>query len=213
MGQKIMLPKTLDTAPLPAPTVRSQPEGRPVSFEALVRSAGMRNVVTVPRLPDIRIHGGNNDFKVPRPGATTFCIGGSTLPSNARERAREVLRRLAYEFGEYAAREIVSRYHRDLKAEAGATVLDEEARVARRLLTPTTMKIRRALRQVSEANVSDLAEATGLAQPNVSRAIADLVQHGIVSTRKVGRSVLCSLVATDPSHSPGGSEPSDPWRP
>jgi DNA-binding transcriptional ArsR family regulator len=191
-----MLPDALDTSPLPAPSVRFRPEGRPISYDALVRTAGMRNVVTLSNPPDVRIHAGTTDFKVPRPGAPAYCIAGSTLPAAPRERAREVLRRLAYEFGEYASREIVARYHRDLKSAVHAARSDDQVRTAKRLLSPAAMKIRRALREVSEANISDLAEATGMAQPNVSRAISDLVRNGVVKRRKTGRVVVCSLASS-----------------
>jgi DNA-binding transcriptional ArsR family regulator len=194
-----MLPNALNTSPLPAPSVRFRPEGRPLSFGALVRAAGMRNVVTLPNPPDVRIRAGTTDFKVPRPGAPVYCIAGSTLPASPRERAREILRRLAYEFGEYASREVVARYHRDLKSAVYTAVSDDQVRAAKRLLSPAAMRIRRALREVSEANISDLAEATGMAQPNVSRAISDLVRNGVVKRRKVGRVVVCSLAnSADP---------------
>lgn len=188
-----MLSEFLNTAPLPAPSVRLQPEGKKVSFDTLVSAADMRNVLTLPNPPDVRIHAGATDFKAPRPGATAYCIAGSTLPASPRERAREILRRLAYEFGEYASREVVARYHRDIKSSARPIVSDDQVRTARRLLSPAAMRIRRALREVSEANISDLAETTGMAQPNVSRAISEMVRSGVVLRRKVGRAVLCSL--------------------
>lgn len=188
-----MHPDILDTSALRAPSIRYQPEGRQIPFDVLVRAAGMRNVVTLSNPPDVRVYAGVMDFKVPRPGRPVYCIAGSTLPAEPRRHAREILRRLAYAFGEYGSREIVARHHRDLKSAFDAQSSDEHVRTARRLLSPAAMKIRRVLRGVSQATISDLAEVTGMAQPNVSRAISDLVTNGLVKTHKAGRTVVCSL--------------------
>jgi DNA-binding transcriptional ArsR family regulator len=172
-----------------------QPAGRTISFDTLVHDAEMRNVVTLPNAPDIRVHGGTVDFRVPRAGATAYCISGTTLPTSPRERAREILRRLAYGFGEYAAREVVARYHRDLKGREYAPPIESEAeaRAGRRALSKEALRVKRALRDLTQASIGELAAATGIAQPNVSRAVAVLVESGSVITAKDGKRVLCRL--------------------
>jgi hypothetical protein len=104
----------LNSSPIAPPLVRSKPKGRPVSFEDLLATAGMRNVLTLPRTPEICLHGGAYDFKVPASKGPIYCISGATLPADPHRRAREVMRRLAYGFKDYAAREVVSRFHRDI---------------------------------------------------------------------------------------------------
>jgi hypothetical protein len=86
----------------------------------------MRNVVTLSRPLDIRVHGGPRDFKVPMLGGAIYCLAGTTLPAEPEPRAREMLRRLAYGFNDYAAREVAARYHRDRKREILHSESDEQ---------------------------------------------------------------------------------------
>lgn len=190
-----MYPNVINTSPISPPAVGVTPKGRKVPFDFLVRTGGMRNVVTLPSPPDVRIHGGERDFKVPRPGATSYCIAGATLPSDPKDRAVEILRRLAYGFGEYASREVVARYNRDQKAANRVPIIETEdqARIARRSLSIEAMRVRRALRKNAEATIGELAKSTGMAQPNVSRAVAALVANGIVRSRRIGKNVLCRI--------------------
>lgn len=89
--------------------------GRPLDFSAIVTDAGMPDVVSTHSPPTVRIHDGDTDFKVPRAGGAIYCIAGATLPVDPQPRAREIMRRLAYGYLDWAAREIVARYHRDLR--------------------------------------------------------------------------------------------------
>jgi hypothetical protein len=41
-------------------------------------------------------------------GGAIYCLAGTTLPAEPKARARELLRRLAYGFNDYAAREVVA---------------------------------------------------------------------------------------------------------
>jgi DNA-binding MarR family transcriptional regulator len=186
-------PDILDLAPVPPPSYAQQPLGRLVAFDDVVRAAGMRNVVTLSNPPDIRIHDGLEDLRVPRIGGPIYCISGLRLPFEERARAREILRRLAYGFFDYAAREIVARYHRDLKRASVVTNEDEEARVARRALSESSLRIKRALRETGSASIGELATMTGMAQPNVSRIVALMIESGVISAAKDGRRVVCRL--------------------
>lgn len=189
-----MLPQVLDTAPIAPPAVETYPKGRKLSFGEIVRQAAMRNVVTLSNSLDIRVHGGPRDFRVPAAGRTVYCLSGSTLPASSPERAREILRRLAYGFNDYAAREVVARYHRDLKRAAGPKVeSDDEARSTRRALAGEALKVKRVLQASPDLSVSELAQKTGLAQPNVSRAIAALKAAGAVVTTRQAKRILCRL--------------------
>jgi DNA-binding MarR family transcriptional regulator len=188
-------PDILDLSPVVPPLYGKEPRGRSVPFGDIVRAAGMRNVVTLPNLPDIRIHEGAHDFLVPRIGGAVYCVSEGGLPSDNRARSREILRRLAYGFFDYAARETVARYHRDLKRSTAppASSADEEARLARRALSEAALRIKRVLREHESASVGDLAAMTGMAQPNVSRIVAIMVKSGAISVTREGRRVVCRL--------------------
>ncbi|MVT64857.1 ArsR family transcriptional regulator [Bradyrhizobium pachyrhizi] len=189
-----MHPEILDLAPVLPPAYYTVPAGRQIAFDDLVQSAGMRNVVTLPFPPDIRLHDGFEDFVVPRAGRPIYCVSAVRLPFDQRARSREVLRRLAYGFFDYAAREIVARYHRDLKR-AAATSLDSDdtERAARRAMSEAALRIKRALRSAGSASIGELAEMTGMAQPNVSRTIGIMADSGAIDVEKDGRRTICRL--------------------
>lgn len=179
----------LDLSPIEPPGLASRPLGRPVPFPEIVASAGMKNIVTG-MAPDVMVYPGTRDFKVPRPGRPIYCIAGATLPTAPRLRAREILRRLAYGFADYPSREVVARYHRDLKRRAPD--LDDAARAAVRT---TTLRIRRAIEAAGQEGltVSEIATKTRMAQSNVSRALAAMQQHGLVTLLRDGRSLRVHL--------------------
>jgi DNA-binding MarR family transcriptional regulator len=185
----------LDLAPVLPPTYRTVPAGIQIAFDELVRTAGMRNVVTLQFPPEIRLHDGFEDFVVPRPGRPTYCVSTVRLPFDQRARSREVLRRLAYGFFDYAAREIVARYHRDLKRVAVDQASDDEERSARRAMSEAALRIKRALRSAGSASIGELAEMTGMAQPNVSRIVGIMVNGGTINLEKDGRRTICRLRA------------------
>ena len=66
----------------------------------------------------------------------------------------------------------------------------------RTLAEPSRLKILRALEE-EEKNITELVEATGLTQANVSRHVQSLVDAGMVGRRKEGLSVICFIA--DPS--------------
>ena len=67
----------------------------------------------------------------------------------------------------------------------------------RTLAEPSRLKILRALEEGGELNISELVEATGLTQANVSRHVQSLVDAGMVGRRKEGLTVICFIA--DPS--------------
>jgi ArsR family transcriptional regulator len=67
----------------------------------------------------------------------------------------------------------------------------------RTLAEPSRLKILRALEEGGELNITELVEATGLTQANVSRHVQSLVDAGMVGRRKEGLTVICFIA--DPS--------------
>lgn len=67
----------------------------------------------------------------------------------------------------------------------------------RALAEPSRLKILRALEEAGELNITELVEATGLTQANVSRHVQALVDAGMVGRRKDGLAVNCFIA--DPS--------------
>lgn len=175
----------LDLSPVRSPALRHKPAGVQEDFVQLVADAGFRNVVSTHVWPDVRIHGGNDDFKVVSPGQIIYCIAGRDLPANPTARATEIMRRLAYGFHDWAAREIVGRYHRDLKRPS--------VQVPAKTI-PASVRIRRFLRSNPAATVGQIAAATGIAQPNVSRTISGWVEQGLAIADRDGRETRCSLI-------------------
>jgi DNA-binding transcriptional ArsR family regulator len=175
----------LDLSPVPAPGVRQFAAGVPEEFTTIVTDAALKNVVSMNTWPDIRIHGGRQDFKVVSPGKVIYCIAGPLLPSGKEARAREILRRLAYGYHDWAAREVVARYHRDLKRPA-------EIPQSNKTL-PASVRIRRYLRNNPSSTVGEIATATGIAQPNVSRTIAQWAETGHITIERNGRETRCTL--------------------
>lgn len=81
------------------------------------------------------------------------------------------------------------------------TPLSEEALILiaswfRTLAEPSRLKILRALEE-KEKNITELVEATGLTQANVSRHVQSLVDAGMVGRRREGLTAICFIA--DPS--------------
>lgn len=66
----------------------------------------------------------------------------------------------------------------------------------RTLAEPSRLKILRALEE-GEKNITELVEATGLTQANVSRHVQSLVEAGMVGRRREGLTAICFI--SDPS--------------
>lgn len=191
----------LDLSPVQPPSVKAEARGRPCDFWQIIKDAEMPSVVSTNSPPDIRIHSGSADFKVPSPGKVVFCLAGPSLPTGKRERAREILRRLAYGFHDWAARETVARYHRDIKRRKSE--LRKDAR-KNRANFPAAVRIWGHLSDFPGASVTEIAEATGVAQSNVSRMISSWVEQDLVHTERLGKSLRCYLTENAPGgrHSP-----------
>ncbi|QFT99996.1 hypothetical protein FIU85_21930 (plasmid) [Roseovarius sp. THAF8] len=100
--------------------VDCMPDGEEIDFANTVEAAGMRNVVTGNIGVRYTIIPGERDLFERGEGCRILGIGDDNLPTDPRDRACEVIRRLAYGFHDYAAREVAGRYHRDLKRELEA---------------------------------------------------------------------------------------------
>lgn len=173
----------LDISPIFPPKVRkTAPEGRKISLADVCVEAGMKYVVSNNTGDEIRIISGQEDIRVPSPGKSIFCIAVDESLSQ-KAFAREVMRRLAYGFHDWAAREIVGRYHRDLKRQSTPEHVSPQkgAGVA-------MTKILEIVSAESGATIGRISRATGIAQSNVSRAISALEKRGLVYAVKDGRS-------------------------
>jgi len=195
-------PRILSVDPVRPPILKKIPAGRPYDFFELVNDSGMRNVITTSSPPDIRIHAGDTDFKTPFPGKVIYCLSGPSLPMDKTDRAREILRRLAYGYHDWAAREVVSRYHRDIKRAQTKTTETKQG------VLPASVRIRRYLRSHPGASVGEIAASTDIAQPNVSRTLSQWQASKTVRLEKHGRAVLCFLV--DAPEEALGTEPLSP---
>ena len=91
----------------PPPELRVDAAGVPVDFVSLCETAGLRVVVTG-RYPDVRLHREPVDFKAVSPGRVAYCLGLPLLPDDPSQRARTILDKLAYQFHDWAAREVVA---------------------------------------------------------------------------------------------------------
>jgi len=178
----------LDPSPIRPPKISRYPVGNAIDLPSLIPSAGMLNMVTG-RSPDVRVHGGAEDIRIPSPGHPIYCIAGALLPTDYTLRAREILRRLAYGFLDYSAREVVSRYHRDLRR-ALSTDHSDAVRVA---LKKDVKALSAILEERGPSTVGELVAATGMVQPNVSRTIATMKENGLVSVRRDGKRLVCIL--------------------
>lgn len=181
----------LDISPVEPPRLGNKPAGNQEDFLQLLSASKLPNVVSTNSWPDVRVHGGAFDFKVVRPGQVIYCVAGSKLPTDKTARAREIVRRLAYGFHDWTAREIVARYHRDIKRSKA-----EVPTVSTTI--PASVRIRRFLRNNPGATVGQIAQATGVAQPNVSRTISEWVEQGVLSTYRSGRETRCLLSSVTP---------------
>jgi len=95
-----------------APRYRPKPMGRAVSLAELCRAAGVPMVVSSATPPNIRLHDETNDFKAVSPGVVFYCLGTPGLPDDPQGRALLILQKLAYQFHDWAAREVLSAYNR-----------------------------------------------------------------------------------------------------
>ena len=103
----------LSLNPIPAARPCRKVQGEPIDFQDVVRDAGMVLCVSG-GMPQVLIADIDRDRYVPRPGHVIRMVPRRFLPEEPRERAREIIRRLAYAHHDWAAREVAARYHRDL---------------------------------------------------------------------------------------------------
>lgn len=78
------------------------------------------------------------------------------------------------------------------KADTDDQVYDMQVRICKAFAHPTRLRILDLLGR-RERTVSDLQQALGLTAPNVSQHLSILKSAGVVSTRREGRQIYCSL--------------------
>lgn len=159
------------------PTPRLHPSGEVVAFEALCALAGIRCTVTG-RMPEVRLHGQAEDFRAVAPGRNIACLGRPLLAGDPRLAARQVLDKLAYQFHDWAAREVLAADRRRPRSGEPAIAT---------FITPTAWRVLGQVVARPSLRVGELAAVLALAQPHVSRALAALLLAGWVQVRPVGR--------------------------
>ncbi|MFX4299973.1 MarR family transcriptional regulator [Pseudosulfitobacter pseudonitzschiae] len=175
---------SLDPVPSPKP-VMIMVEGEDIEFKVIVENSGMKNVVTTQDGFKIRIIPGDRDLLERGIGYRLYGIASDFLPKNEMDRCREILRRLSYGFHDWAAREVTSRYHRDLKRD----------RSVKPRKAPVEM-ISNLLSMENGATVTRISAATGIAQSNVSRVLKSMMRQGLIRIEKHGRE--SHIYAIDP---------------
>jgi hypothetical protein len=147
-------------------------------FFDIVRQSGMRNVVTTNNPPQIRIHDGEGDYAVTKPGVTIFLVSSRGLPEDPAGRAAAVLRKLATD--DWAAGEIIGRHERD----------EERLRTGYYDLKPKItfeiLKVRRYVRQHPDADVDEVSDATGVSRDEIL-ASGEMQPPGGGATRSPAR--------------------------
>ena len=157
----------------------------PVALSRIAEEAGMRNVVSGKDGTRVFLIDSDRDQVISKLGMRYLGVSKRGLPEDPRDRAREVLRRLAYGFHDWAAREIVGRYHRDLKREVQERAEKDRSGPVERVL--------RVLKKENGATIGRLARATGLAQSNVTRTVRLLEKRSMIRCVQHGRNVLVYL--------------------
>ena len=175
----------------PPPALRAHATGVTVPFDALCVAAGVRRVVSG-RWPDVRVHGEALDFKAVTCGRVVCCLGRPLLPSDPGQRARVMLDKLAYQFHDWAAREVMAAARRCRQREA-----PERAALLRRVLAPTPVRVLLWLRHAHCARTVDLAAALQLPQPHVSRALKVLRAAGLLVERRAERGVALAAAGRE----------------
>jgi DNA-binding MarR family transcriptional regulator len=60
-------------------------------------------------------------------------------------------------------------------------------------MSEAALRVKRALRSAGSASIGELAEMTGMAQPNVSRIVGIMVENETVQLERDGRRTICRL--------------------
>lgn len=146
-------------------------------------------VVSASRLPDVRVHGGTEDFKAVGPGKVAYCLASRPLGDAGEDRAKTALLELAYAFHDWFAREVVAAHRRKIRH----GLLEHLDRL-RHAPAPTPARVLVHLGTAGRLPASELADELGLAQPHLSRASKSLVDVGLVRSVRSGRNVILEPV-------------------
>ena len=139
---------------------KERARGQRLEFATLCRNAGVRNVVSTKNPPDIRLHDEPEDWIVALPGRRCYLLAERRLPSNPKERAMAILKRLAYGAHEWASREVILADRRH-KRDENAPQEPAEDRDRRRNFADT-LPVRRILRRAPNASDQAIANLLNL---------------------------------------------------
>lgn len=85
------------------------------------------------------------------------------------------------------------------KCELDDQVFDMQVRICKAFANATRLRMLDLLAK-DELTVSDLQSALGIATPNVSQHLSILKSAGVVSTRRDGKQIYCSLALPEVKH-------------
>jgi hypothetical protein len=110
----------------PVPERVAEPFGIEVDFREVVAMANLRLVVSGNVFPLIRLHerDGRDYVFEPHEGKRIFMVSVTAASDDMETASNEVLRRLAYDLGDYAAFEVVERGRRDDERAQAQSVLE-----------------------------------------------------------------------------------------
>ena len=163
------------------PEFRPQAAGLPVGFADLCRLAGVACRITG-RAPRVCMHGEGVDFCAVAPGVAVYCLARPLLFGAPADRACQALDKLAYQFFDWASREVLAQHRRVLQA------ANPHGAVLRRALAPTPLAVLAYVHRVPGCRPADVAKVLHIAQPHVSRAQASLVAADLAVVQQTGQS-------------------------
>jgi hypothetical protein len=181
------------TRPLifPSPEVRRKPEGNLVSLKEICWKAKIPMRLTQSHGPDIYIHSAATSFVVPR-GSTTptcLCISDSFLAPSGRQRWVNALEVLAYQFHDWAAREVLAAERRFLLRECHERLVHKGFEVSEG-------KIMGSVALTREALESDLSEGLRMDEFEVRSSVQSLFEKEILENapeRSWGKPIWLTL--------------------
>lgn len=199
----------------PPPELVARAEGDPLNLFALCRDARITPRVTTSAPPTILLGPGSVFRKVVVPGEpwrAIYGLGADALPADPADRAREILDRLAYQFHDWAGREIVAAERRFRRWESHAWLVSErgwkapQARAARLVAVAERIPERDLshtlaidLRRSGDADGADAvsAAAAGIAAAERAGVIKRSGDPAEVLMTAAGRSVLHACLSDE----------------
>lgn len=116
-----------------APLATNAPFGEKIDFRDIVLSAELHMVVSgESAMPSVWLHDRDeHDYVVHRDDLKPYCMISVRDVSEDADGFREIVRRLAYGFNDYAALEVAERHNRDCERERRKHIMHEQTAVDR----------------------------------------------------------------------------------